>query len=89
MDDDKIVTDHALLRWLERVHGIDMEKFRCDLDVIVRDAVRAGAKALNRDGFKYVIENGKLVTVLTPEKWERKPGPRSKFRPRDFREAAE
>ena len=38
-----IVTDHALVRWLERYCGIDMEYFRAQVADAARPYVEAGA----------------------------------------------
>lgn len=35
------ITDHALLRWMERVHGLDIEALRA----VMRDEVRASLDA--------------------------------------------
>jgi dihydrodipicolinate synthase/N-acetylneuraminate lyase len=59
-----VVTDHALIRWLERAHNMPMETFRDHLRGIVEEAAKAGARTLTRDGMVYVIsETGRLVTV--------------------------
>jgi hypothetical protein len=57
------VTDHALVRWLERAHDVDMPGFRVMLHDIVGDAIDAGATAVRHDGLLYVIEGGRLITV--------------------------
>lgn len=77
------VTDHGLLRWLERVQGIDIEGLRTILAAEVRDAVRSGARSMHKDGFIYHFLNGALVTVHVEQRTTRK------RRPKDFREAAE
>jgi hypothetical protein len=61
-----IVTDHALVRWLERVHGMPMDAFRDHLRGIVADAAKAGAASMTRDGFTYLFskETGKLTSVV-------------------------
>lgn len=57
------VTDHALIRWLERVHGIPMEEFRKKLADVVRPSIKAGAIGLQRDGMLYTLVGPTLVTV--------------------------
>lgn len=57
------VSDHAVLRWLERVHGLDVAKTRAEM----LRAVAAGATG--PDGMVYVgncsvvVEDGAIVTV--------------------------
>lgn len=58
------VTDHALLRWLERVHGIDIDFFRQQLLDETRDYIATGAATVRKDGVVYIFKNGKLITVL-------------------------
>lgn len=58
------VTEHALVRYMERVKGIDVEAYRRE---IARIAARAddhdGASAVLKDGFRYVLVDGRVVTV--------------------------
>lgn len=58
------ISDHALLRWLERVHGIDVEFFRQKLLDETRDYIAVGATTIKRDGATYIIKDGILVTVI-------------------------
>lgn len=62
-----IVTDHALVRWLDRAQGIDMEWFREYLADQVRDAVKVGASSVTIDGVSFRINNGRLVTVIASD----------------------
>lgn len=59
-----IVTDHAVLRYLERVQGVDVESARLELGFMVDDAVRQGALATVADGIRYVLVDGRLVTCV-------------------------
>lgn len=67
------VTDHALVRFLERSGALDVEALRgliaASLERGRRTAERAGIAdyAILADGLTYVIEGGALVTVLTGE----------------------
>lgn len=61
-----VVTDHALLRWLERIHGIDVEGFREMLQAEATAALRAyGVERGDEDG-TFIIDNGTVITVLAP-----------------------
>ncbi|MCP1550687.1 MULTISPECIES: hypothetical protein [Methylorubrum] len=61
---DISITDHALLRWMERIHGVDVEGWRA----LMRDEVTASLKAF--DGrlipraAGFVMAEGRVVTVL-------------------------
>ena len=59
-----VVTDHALVRYLERVHGLDMEFFRRCAASECEEAVAAGASSARIGDHWFVFQNGKLVTVL-------------------------
>jgi len=58
------VSDHALVRWLERSHSIDMEGLRDLLAEKLREAVEVGATGALIDGQWFVLEGGTIVTVL-------------------------
>lgn len=65
------ISDHAVLRWLERVHGIDVEGFRQELRAQVEPAIVVGSSigrrfTLKRPDGNYVIDNETLITVTPP-----------------------
>lgn len=71
----EIVTDHALIRYLERVQGLDMEWFRNHVHEIVEPYVKARVANVEIGGFWFIFRNGKLVTI-SPDR----PGVSSEFR---------
>lgn len=60
-----IVSDHAVLRFLERCHGLDVEAIRAQIRESVGTGVRYGATAVINDGVKYVLREETVVTVQT------------------------
>lgn len=64
------VTDHALVRFLERAGGLDVEAVRAHLAVSlaraagVADTLHARRYTIQADGLRYVVESGAVVTVL-------------------------
>ncbi|MFH0302667.1 hypothetical protein AAFX91_36985 [Bradyrhizobium sp. 31Argb] len=66
------VCDHALLRFIERVGGLDTEALRASLEGSLNRAVTAAGTigahevVVIADGNKYVIVKGTVVTVLDP-----------------------
>ncbi len=66
------VCDHALLRFIERVGGLDTEALRASLEgslnraVTVAGTIGAREVVVIADGNKYIIVNGTVVTVLDP-----------------------
>jgi len=59
-----IITDHAMLRYLERVVGIDVAMHRREVELRVSQAVELGASALVSEGFRYTICDFRVTTVL-------------------------
>jgi hypothetical protein len=67
------ITDHALLRYIERVHGIDVEAMKSALlsDTVVL-AIKNGAASVKTDECKLVIQGMAVVTVYPVEKTKAK-----------------
>jgi hypothetical protein len=59
-----VVTDHALLLYLERVVGIDVKTHRRVVEALVVGAVEQGATALVHDGLRYRIKDFRVTTVV-------------------------
>lgn len=59
-----VVTDHALIRWLQRARGIDMEGLRDALAEIAQPHVDAGVRTICQDGLWFRYENERLVTIV-------------------------
>lgn len=62
-----IITDHALLRYLERVRGIDIEAVRKEiLSERVMGVIRqlGSAKINLQNGCRAVVDHGVVVTVV-------------------------
>lgn len=59
-----VITDHAMLRYLERVVGIDVTAHRRAAEHQVSEAVARGASALVSGGFRYVIRENRVTTVM-------------------------
>ena len=62
------VTDHALLRYLERVKGVDVDAVRNELGHVVDKAIEAGAGATIIDGVRYVLNDKTIVTAALVNK---------------------
>ena len=60
------ISDHAVLRFMERVYGIDIAKVRAEMDTpALAKAASFGAPCLiGRHGERLVIREGRVVTVL-------------------------
>lgn len=57
------VSDHALLRYLERVVGIDVAGYRHEVERKVARGVEMGASAVVSEGFRYVLVEWRVTTV--------------------------
>lgn len=63
-----IVTDRAVLRFVERFHGIDVETMRQMIQSRCVDGVRYGASAVISDGAKFILR-GDTVVSCYPKHW--------------------
>ncbi|SIP95677.1 hypothetical protein [Bosea sp. TND4EK4] len=72
------VTDHALVRFLERSGALDVEQLRR----MISSSLERGRKAAERagvaefaicvDGLRYVVEDSTLVTVIADDRDRRR-----------------
>ncbi|GEC14267.1 hypothetical protein [Nitrobacter winogradskyi] len=64
------VSDHALLRFVERAGGLDIEALRSALEGSLKRAVQAasdigtGDLTIQADGLTYIVRNNVIVTIL-------------------------
>lgn len=59
------VSDHAVLRWLERVAMIDIEMVRRQIYSETREALISGAERAVINGTDYRIRGGVVTTVIS------------------------
>lgn len=57
------VTDHALVRYLERVRGSDIAALRAEIAARVEVGVDLGASGVRVDGFVYKLRGDTVVTI--------------------------
>ena len=57
------ISDHAMLRYLERVVGINVEAHRAEVEARVSRAVESQACGLISEGFRYILDDIRVVTV--------------------------
>lgn len=63
------LSDHALLRYLERVKGIDVEGARREIMTPgIVAAVKALATSVLVNGAKFLVRDGTIVTIMEVEK---------------------
>jgi len=68
------VSDHAVLRWLERHYGFDIEAERKRIDAIAGPAIQVGATRIKLEGVHFVIVNGRVVTTIEADNASRQRG---------------
>ncbi|SON55794.1 hypothetical protein HDIA_2253 [Hartmannibacter diazotrophicus] len=78
---EPIVTDHAVVRYLERVHGLDVAAVREHIAGRAATAVELGAIAVQIEGVRMHLADVTVVTV-TPIRRRKRKADR-----RDLREA--
>jgi hypothetical protein len=59
-----VITDHALLRYLERGMGIDVEAIRAGLGALCGRGAKAGARYVTHGGVRFVLHGYQVVTCL-------------------------
>lgn len=57
------VTDHAIIRYLERVEGMDIEGLRRKIGHRVARGIELGASGVVLDGICYKLREGEVCTV--------------------------
>jgi hypothetical protein len=64
-----IVSEHAILRYIERVIGIDLETIKAKIasDSVKKMAETMGNGTYTNDGFKIKVVDNVIVTVLTQD----------------------
>ena len=63
------VTDHALVRYLERVKGLDVETIRQHIAKLCAPCVAAGARTMHAEGVRFELGTGKVITCTPNGKW--------------------
>jgi hypothetical protein len=58
-----VISDHALMRYMERVLGLDLEPYRDDIRGKISSACHAGASRVSTGGFTYQLRSGVLTTI--------------------------
>ena len=61
------ITDHAILRYLERAKGMDVEAVRAEIMLIVGPAYAMGATKFSKGGLTYMLNYGVLSTITPNE----------------------
>lgn len=59
------VSDHALLRWLERVEGVDVEALRRRIAKAVRRGAEEGAEGVRFEGVTFKVQYNPRGAVVT------------------------
>ncbi len=59
------VSDHALIRYLERRFKLDLDGLRAEILTPERiSAIKAGAGRISVDGLKFIVKDNTIVTVV-------------------------
>ncbi len=77
------VTDHAVIRWLERAKGMDIYAIRREIADLVAPAVAARAVGVKISGIKFAIAGHVVCTVIREKSVT--PGPAPIIEPRRSR----
>lgn len=64
--DDPVISDHAVIRYLERQHDFDFRKLKESLLTnAVKLGIRMGARSVKCDGGKFMIRGNKVTTFIS------------------------
>ncbi|MDG3575996.1 hypothetical protein P7F60_06345 [Rhizobium sp. YJ-22] len=58
------VTDHAVIRYLERAHDFDTGRIRAHIERVVSRGVALGASGVIFEGVKFVLVGDRVVTCV-------------------------
>lgn len=58
------VTDHAVLRYMERGQGFNIEAVRKHIQDVCEPVAAVGGSALKAEGVKFAITNNAVTTVM-------------------------
>jgi len=68
------VTDHAVIRHLERVLQIDVEAHRTEIARLVERGAEMGAQGVVVDGYSYKLRDGVVTTVVKVSEPDKRTG---------------
>lgn len=63
---DLAVSDHAVLRYLERVMGFDIDGVRAHIRGVCAPAAAIGASCVQAEGVRFMIGDNGCVSTVTP-----------------------
>lgn len=68
---DIAITDHALVRYLERFKGIDMQAVEAEMREKIKngESYYGGAVVVDEDGSSYIMRDSTLVVSMMPHDW--------------------
>jgi predicted Ser/Thr protein kinase len=61
------VSDHAILRFLERAYGLDVESVKAEMMKGIEPAVAFGARVVIVHGVRLVIRDGRSCVTALPK----------------------
>jgi hypothetical protein len=59
------VSDHALVRYMERVRGLNLDQYRHEILCACHEGLKAGAASVHHGGNIYFMDGGMVTTVLS------------------------
>jgi hypothetical protein len=77
------VSDHAVVRYLERVRGVDIARLRAKIGKAAEQALDLGACGAISGGFVYKIRDGVVTTIVAHNQPNRHTDRSGVKRPRD------
>lgn len=63
-----VVSEHAIVRYMERVHGIDLDQIKNEIVGRDHKTLKLPSGQYKTNGHKFRVKNGVVVTVITDDK---------------------
>lgn len=76
-----IISDHAVVRYLERVMKVDVERVRREIGRRVDRGAELGASGVEIDGLVFKLQDGTVTTVLEASRPDKRCGRQRRERP--------
>lgn len=66
LSSDVVLTEHALLRYLERIQGVDLAEIKNNiLDDTTKDQIKVlGSGRFPKDGYTLIVKNNTIISIV-------------------------
>ena len=65
---DAVISDHAVVRYLERAYGLDVDAIRAEMAQSLKPAIEFGASVVQTHGVRLVLRDGFYCVTALPRR---------------------